>query len=207
MRTGAGSVRFVSGATTAAEIARAATEAGYPTREIKPGGGGSSPGGGGHPIAHAQQHQHDHGDGGDLTRATWLAFLLTTPVFAIEMGSTFFRWSTYSSCEHIGMQASHIAEFVLTALILFGPGLALFQNRSVQALWHGAPDMNALVALGSGAAFVYSTLVTLVPQTCFRPERSHVYFKSAAVIVTLILIGRSLEARAKGRNPARPSNI
>ena len=87
---GVGSVRFVSGATTAAEIARAATEAGYPTREIKPGGGGSSPGGGGHPIAHAQQHQHDHGDGDDLTRATWLAFLLTLPVVALEMGGHIF---------------------------------------------------------------------------------------------------------------------
>ncbi len=55
LATGAGSVRFVSGATTAAAIARAATEAGYPTREIKPDAG-----------AGAHEHEHDHGDGGDL---------------------------------------------------------------------------------------------------------------------------------------------
>ena len=61
--------------------------------------------------------------------------------------------------------------------------------------------MNALVALGSGAAFAYSTFVTFAPSV-FPAGTSHVYFESAAVIVTLILLGRGLEARAKGRTGA-----
>jgi len=61
--------------------------------------------------------------------------------------------------------------------------------------------MNALVALGAGAAFAYSSLVTFAPGL-FPAGTSHVYFESAAVIVTLILLGRSLEARAKGRTGA-----
>jgi len=58
--------------------------------------------------------------------------------------------------------------------------------------------MNALVALGAGSAYVYSTLVTFA-SFLFPAGTSHCYFESAAVIVTLILLGRSLEARAKGR--------
>ena len=100
----------------------------------------------------------------------------------------------------VGMQASRIIEFALTAVVLFGPGLRFFRS-GFPALWRGAPDMNALVALGSGAAFAYSTFVTFAPSV-FPAGTSHVYFESAAVIVTLILLGRGLEARAKGRTGA-----
>ena len=100
----------------------------------------------------------------------------------------------------VGMQASRIMEFALTTVVLFGPGLRFFRS-GFPALWRGAPDMNALVALGSGAAFAYSTFVTFAPSV-FPAGTSHVYFESAAVIVTLILLGRGLEARAKGRTGA-----
>ena len=197
LAAGAGTVRFVSGATTAAEIARAATEAGYPTREIKPGGGGSSAGGGGHTLAHAQQHQHDHGDGGDLTRATLLALVLTLPVVTLEMGAHLFPAFHMFVMDRIGLQTSRIIEFALTALVLFGPGWRFFKS-GIPALLHGAPEMNALVALGSGAAFAYSTLATFAP-SLFPAGTNEVYFESAAVIATLILVGRTLEARARGQ--------
>ncbi len=197
LAAGAGTVRFVSGATTAAAIARAATEAGYPTREIKPGGGGSSAGGGGHPLAHAQHHQHDHGDGGDLTRATLLALVLTLPVVTLEMGAHLFPAFHMFVMDRIGLQTSRIIEFALTALVLFGPGWRFFKS-GIPALLHGAPEMNALVALGSGAAFAYSTLATFAP-SLFPAGTNEVYFESAAVIATLILVGRTLEARARGQ--------
>jgi len=58
--------------------------------------------------------------------------------------------------------------------------------------------MNSLVALGAGAAWLYSTVATFLPD--LLPENArHVYFEAAAVIVTLILMGRWLEARAKGQ--------
>jgi Cu+-exporting ATPase len=190
LSTGAGSVRFVSGATTAAAIARAASEAGYPTREIKPDAGAAPPAG-------AHEHQHDHGAGGELTRATLLALVLTLPVAALEMGSHLFPAVHMFVMDHIGLETSRIVEFALTALILFGPGWRFFKS-GIPALLRGAPEMNALVALGSGAAFAYSTLATFAP-SLFPAGTNDVYFESAAVIVTLILVGRTLEARAKGR--------
>ena len=190
LATGTGSVRFVSGATTAAAIARAASEAGYPTQEIRPDADGAPP-------ADAHEHQHDHGDGGDLARATLLALVLTLPVVVLEMGSHLFPAVHMFVMDHVGMQTSRIVEFALTALILFGPGWRFFKS-GVPALLRGAPEMNALVALGSGAAFAYSTLATFAP-ALFPAGTNDVYFESAAVIVTLILVGRTLEARAKGR--------
>src|SRR5690606_34544448 len=65
-------------------------------------------------------------------------------------------------------------------------------------LLRGAPEMNALVALGAGAAWLYSSVVTFAPQLV-PAETRYVYFEAAAVIVTLILVGRWLEALAKGR--------
>ncbi len=61
--------------------------------------------------------------------------------------------------------------------------------------------MNALVALGAGAAFLYSTVATFAPGL-FPAGTANVYFEAAGVIVTLILLGRTLEARAKGRTGA-----
>ena len=132
-----------------------------------------------------------------LVRALVAALVLTAPVFAIEMGSHIFPAVHMFVMRNIGMQASRVTEFVLTTLVLFGPGLRFFKT-GLPALWRGAPDMNALVALGSGSAFAYSTFVTFAPDL-FPAGTSHVYFESGAVIVTLILLGRSLEARAKGR--------
>ena len=67
-----------------------------------------------------------------------------------------------------------------------------------------APEMNSLVALGAGAAWSYSVVATFAPQ--WLPEAArNVYFEAAAVIVTLILLGRMLEARARAA-PARPSS-
>ena len=65
------------------------------------------------------------------------------------------------------------------------------------ALARGAPDMNSLVAVGSLAAFGYSMVATFAPDL-LPAGTVHVYYEAAAVIVTLILLGRLLEARARG---------
>jgi len=132
-----------------------------------------------------------------LWRDTWIALVLTLPVFLVEMGGhlypPFHMWVHMT----FGTQVLGLAELVLTAAVLAGPGFRFFQ-KGLPALVQGAPDMNSLVALGAGAAFLYSVLVVLVPWVI--PEASRqMYFEAAAVIVTLILLGRALEARAKGR--------
>ncbi|MEO1460284.1 MAG: copper-translocating P-type ATPase, partial [Pseudomonadota bacterium] len=91
-------------------------------------------------------------------------------------------------------------QFVLTSAVLFGPGRSFFVT-GFRALARGAPEMNALVALGAGAAWGFSTLATVTPGA-LPACTSHVYYEAAAVIVTLILAGRWLEARARGRTGA-----
>src|SRR5690606_33283385 len=97
----------------------------------------------------------------------------------------------------LGERTSWILQFALTALVLAGPG-AIFFRHGIPALLRGAPEMNSLVALGSLAAFAYSTVATFAPGLLPEAARG-VYFEAAATIVTLILLGRMLEARARGR--------
>jgi Cu+-exporting ATPase len=85
----------------------------------------------------------------------------------------------------------------LTTAVLFGPGRRFFRAGAI-AYRHLSPDMNSLVATGTGAAWAYSTLVLLAPQW-FPAESRHVYFDSAAVVVAVILGGKYLEELAKGR--------
>ncbi len=100
----------------------------------------------------------------------------------------------------IGLQTSWIIQFVLATLVLFGPGRH-FYTKGFPALFKGAPDMNSLVAVGTGAAWGYSVVATFLPGLLPEGVRA-VYFEAAAVIVVLILVGRWLEARAKGRTGA-----
>jgi len=72
-----------------------------------------------------------------------------------------------------------------------------FYRGAWGALRHGGADMNTLVAVGTSAAYLYSAVAALAPQL-FAAGRAEVYFDTSALIVTLILLGRLLEARARG---------
>ncbi len=135
-----------------------------------------------------------------LARAVLLAAVLTLPVFVAEMGGHLYPPFHHWLHGLVGQQALWLGQFVLTTLVLFGPGWRFFR-AGVPALLHGAPDMNSLGVMGASAAWGYSTIATFAPS--LLPEASRaVYFEAAAVIVTLILLGRYLEARAKGRTGA-----
>ncbi|WP_299137952.1 copper-translocating P-type ATPase [uncultured Tateyamaria sp.] len=124
-----------------------------------------------------------------------IAAALTLPVFAIEMGSHAVPAVHHWVAATIGQANSHILQLVLSFAVLAGPGAGFFR-RGIPGLIKARPDMDALVALGAGAAFLFSALAVLAPGLL---PPSGVYFEAAAVIVTLILLGRWLEARAKGR--------
>ena len=132
-----------------------------------------------------------------LKRDLTLAALLTLPVFALEMGAHLFMPVHDLIMRTIGMQVSWWVQFVLTTLVLIGPGRR-FYSKGYPALWRAAPDMNSLVAVGTTAAYGYSLVATFAPQV-LPAGTINVYYEAAAVIVTLILLGRFLEARAKGR--------
>ncbi|EEE43532.1 heavy metal translocating P-type ATPase [Roseibium alexandrii] len=126
-----------------------------------------------------------------------IAGLLTLPVFILEMGSHLVPGMHHFIAQTIGIQASWLLQFALTSAVLFGPGRS-FYRQGIPALMKGAPDMNSLVAVGTMAAYLFSVVATFVP--ALLPDGTvNVYYEAAAVIVTLILIGRWMEARAKGR--------
>ena len=135
-----------------------------------------------------------------LKKDVWVAAVLTLPVFVLEMGSHLIPGMHHFIAETIGMRTSWILQFVLTSLVLAMPGRRFYQ-LGIPALLKRAPDMNSLVAVGTLAAYGYSVVATFLPSVL--PEGSvNVYFEAAAVIVTLILVGRFLEARARGRTSA-----
>jgi Cu+-exporting ATPase len=132
-----------------------------------------------------------------LRRAFAVAAVLTLPVFAIEMGSHFVPGVHEWVMATIGHRESWYLQFALTTLVMFGPGLRFFR-KGVPALLRLAPDMNALVVLGTTAAYGYSVVATFA-RGVLPAGTANVYYEAAAVIVTLILLGRFLEAKAKGR--------
>ncbi len=140
-----------------------------------------------------------------LKKSVLAAAVLTAPVFVLEMGSHLIPAMHMFVMDHVGMQNSWLLQFVLSTLVLFGPGLRFFR-KGVPALLRLRPDMNSLVVIGALAAWGFSTVATFAPQA-LPAGTVNVYFEAAAVIVTLILIGRLLEARAKGRTSAAISRL
>ena len=93
-------------------------------------------------------------------------------------------------------------QLIVSTPVLFWCGQSFFVG-AVKALKYGTADMNTLVALGTGAAYLYSLLVTLFPNFFVSQGlQADVYYEAAVVIITLILLGRLLENRAKGKTSA-----
>jgi heavy metal translocating P-type ATPase len=132
-----------------------------------------------------------------LRRDLWTAAALSLPVFVLEMGSHLFMSVHMAVLNSIGMQNSWYLQFALTTAALIGPGRR-FYAKGFPALIRLAPDMNSLVAVGTSAAYGYSLVATFAP-ALLPAGTVNVYYEAAAVIVTLILLGRYLEAGAKGR--------
>ena len=154
----------------------------------------------------AQEHSEDsHGQvqarkqqlAEAYSRRSRLAAFLAAPVIILGMGGHILPGFERLIADVIGQKANWIIQCIFATAVLFGPGLD-FYRRGFPALWRGAPDMNSLVALATGAAYAFSLIATFLPQVL--PEGvSGVYYEPASLIVVLILFGRDLENRAKGR--------
>ncbi|MBP1804876.1 heavy metal translocating P-type ATPase [Rubellimicrobium aerolatum] len=177
-------VRFPQGAVAEAVLEEAVREAGYEPHRIAAGG-------------EDRERAAREREMAALRRSVGIAAVLTLPVFALEMGSHLIPAVHVFVMDTIGMRASWLLQFVLATAVVFGPGWR-FLRRGLPALRRGTPDMNSLVAVGALAAWGYSTVATFAPGA-LPPGTVNVYFEAAAVIVTLILLGRLLEARARGR--------
>ena len=174
----------VTGTADIAALIAAVEGAGYTARQRQAASDGS-----------AAERREAEAQG--LRRDVLIAGALTLPVFVLEMGAHLFPPVHHLIMATIGMQANWLIQFALTTLVLAFPGIR-FYALGFPALARGAPDMNSLVAVGTMAAYAYSMVATFAPGL-LPPGTVNVYYEAAAVIVTLILLGRYLEARAKGR--------
>lgn len=135
-----------------------------------------------------------------MRRELWVAAALTLPVLLFSMGAMFIPAVADGMHALAPMVVWDWLQGILTTAVLFGPGRRFFRPGWI-AYRHGSPDMNSLVMTGTGAAWLFSMLVLVFP-AWFPLEARHLYFDSAAVIITVILLGKFLEETAKGRTSA-----
>jgi len=186
----------LAGQVPVSDLIRAVEKAGYEARSLDEAR---------NDVKQETQTDKRDAEAAELKKNVIFAAVLTLPVFILEMGSHIFPIMHMFVMDTIGMQNSWYFQFVLTTLVLFGPGMRFFR-KGIPALLRAAPDMNSLVVVGTLAAWGFSVVATFWPH--ILPEQTvNVYFEAAAVIVTLILIGRYLEARAKGRTSAAISRL
>ena len=136
---------------------------------------------------------------GDMTRRFWISLALTVPVFVAAMSDML----PGEPLRHLLGRAFAWFQFALATPVVLWCGWPLLE-RGWQSLVHRRLNMFTLIATGTGVAYVQSVAATLVPQI-FPPSfhvhggQPAVYFESAAVIVTLVLLGQVLEIRARHR--------
>lgn len=132
----------------------------------------------------------------DMSRRFWIGAALTLPVFALEMGGHLF------DIHHlIAPQTSNAVQLLLGTPVVLWAGWPFFA-RAIASVKHRSLNMFTLIALGTGAAWLYSIVATLAPGLFPSPLRGEggavaVYFEAAAVITVLVLLGQVLELRAR----------
>jgi Cu+-exporting ATPase len=131
----------------------------------------------------------------DMTRRFWLSAALSVPLVVLAMGSELFGW------EPISMRASMWIQLALATPVVLWGGWPFFE-RFWASLKTRNLNMFTLIGLGVGVAYGYSLVATLFPQVFPSSLKTMggmvaVYFESAAVITTLVLLGQVLELRAR----------
>ncbi len=184
----------VEGTAGEAEIIRAVTEAGYGA-SVKGAEAAKAPAAGDDPLA-------DHETPVLRRRLIWsLGFLLV--LMYVSMGHVMWGWPLPAILADNAL-AIALLELVLTAIVMVIN--QKFFISGFKSLWKRSPNMDTLVALGSMASFGYSLWMTfaMTHAQLHAPETVHhylhgFYYESAAMILTLITVGKMLEARSKGK--------
>ncbi|MCB9385678.1 MAG: copper-translocating P-type ATPase [Bryobacterales bacterium] len=179
LAAGSAMVRFDPAKVDKQRIAKTIDDAGYEARLIE----------------EARSHEHDHGEDGEDEERDWRKRLIVSVVFTLPL--------LILAMSHGALHVPHM-EWVQLALALpvVVYGGAPFYSRAWKALLHGVFDMNTLIAVGTGSAFLFSLVSTVAPQLVLPTGASGpapVYYETAAAILAFILLGRMLEARARGR--------
>ena len=177
-------VEVVAGQVTRADLVTAVERAGYGVLDVE-----------GSHLEDAEQAARA-AEVRAQTRQFWLGVVFAAPLFALSM------------LRDLGVLGhwAHAAWVNWVMLALATP-VQFYVGRDYyvggwKALRNGAANMDVLVALGSSVAYLYSLPVTLALTLGNATLGDHVYFETAAVIITLIKLGKLLEARAKGQTSA-----
>ncbi|HVK38518.1 MAG TPA: heavy metal translocating P-type ATPase [Candidatus Kapabacteria bacterium] len=179
-------VTFEPGEATRADIEAAVRDAGYDVLVVEEGAR----------RADAEREAREH-ERRALRRRLIVATVLTIPVMILHMGPMMIPSLHHWLMGIVPMQTTHVILFALAGAVQFWPGLPFYRTGWAAAR-HGSPDMNTLVMIGTSAAFGYSVVSTFAPG--LLPEGSaHVYYEASATVITLILVGKYMEAVARGR--------
>ncbi len=130
-------------------------------------------------------------DTASLRRDAIFAISIAVPLLAIAMGHGAFE-------RVIGATASVIVQLVLGTLVVLGPGRRYLRAGAI-AVRHKSADMNTLIGLGAGAAWLSSVVVAARWLAGPRHHMPALYFEAGAAIVAFVMIGKLLEARARSR--------
>ncbi|HVG35517.1 MAG TPA: heavy metal translocating P-type ATPase [Pyrinomonadaceae bacterium] len=188
-------VEYLADATDGEKIRRAIEDFGYSVREVQ---GDDSSAVDTEQAAREEEYK-------SLRRKFWFAVVLSAPVLLIAM--------SHGRISALDFPGSNWLQLVLTTPVVFYSGLQFYRGAWA-AFRHRAADMNTLIAVGTGAAYLYSVAATVAPSFFADKHAGEamagmngmnqatmipVYFEAASVIIALILLGRLLESRAKGR--------
>ena len=188
----------VEGSASPQAIIAAVTEAGYGASEK---GAGAAKSSASSSMADAEEALKDKETPILKQRLIWSVGFLAVLMY-FSMGAMMWGWPLPSFLAENYM-AQALIQLYLTVIVMVIN--KKFFISGYKSLWHRSPNMDTLVALGSSAAFVWSSYALFEMTTKATPmEQMHVmhsefYFEAAAMILTLITVGKMLEARSKGR--------
>lgn len=132
----------------------------------------------------------------ELKKDFLFSLILSIPILILNMGSMLRGFENLFPLSEVVINKILL---ILTTLVVFIPGRRFFQIFW-KNLKHFTADMNSLIAIGTGSAYIFSVMVTLFPDLFSSDGKTgHVYFDTTAVIITLILMGRWLESKAKSK--------
>jgi len=127
----------------------------------------------------------------DIRRDFFISLACSLPVLILSMGM---MWEPMSNAIPIPMNHLNIGFCILSLIVLLIPGRRFFVPAWKLAL-HGTSDMNTLVSLGTGMAWLYSTYELIFGEHAGHAQ--HLYYDSTTTIITLVLLGKMLETKAK----------
>jgi P-type Cu+ transporter len=185
-------VTYVPSEVTPRELRQKVTAIGYESPEVEEAGLAAD-------TLRDREQEARAAEMAQLKRELAVGGILAGILLALAMGPMAFG--------HAGMMWAHdffgsmqrywFVQLLLATPVQFYAGRR-FYVHAWKAARHGTTDMNTLVALGTSAAYFYSLAATFFADR-FPPGTAEVYFETAAIIIALVLLGRLLEARAKGQ--------